>query len=420
MDKKYLNANGKKNVRRSLFFAIITLFAILISCSQKYDETGIFDAQDPNFSADTLTTIVVKNTIVNNLNMIQDDFLYLGTDIGIDTTAYGEILFNFELFNTDSTLDSAYILMPVFNDSIFDMNAIKPFDVYRVVNSWDANEIARDQLILADETTLNFVDNPDTNMTNKCIKINLSTDSLMSWFTEDSLNLNFNGFFIRSNPGNEITPILKLYSSRNNSDTYIPKVHRFRTDSVLAYDGVTDSLFVVETTNNFSTDLSFAKKESACLDTIGSKFKIGGISGEGIVCKIELDTIPSNATVITGRFEIDNNSSDLALIDPVYGDIRNNDTDHELYIYKVTNSDWVTDMTLLEYDTVNVWTYKIEPIETTTLMVADGMMQEWITDPSTNHGFYITSKNWGQPYGYMVFDSLQIKVSYITLTDTGE
>ncbi|NOR44494.1 MAG: hypothetical protein GQ534_02825 [Candidatus Delongbacteria bacterium] len=416
MDKQYLN----KFIRRFIISISIAFFAILISCSQKYDETGIFDPQDPTFHADTLTTIAMKNTIVNSSNMIQDDFYYLGTDIGTDTTAYGEILLNFELFNTDSTLDSAYILMPAFNDSIFDMNAIKPFDVYRVVNSWDANDIARDQLILTDEIILNFVDNPDTNMTNKCIKIELNADSLMSWFSEDSLNTNFNGFFIRSNPGNEITPIIKLYSSRNNSDTYIPKIHRFRMDSVLAYDGLTDSLFVLETTNNLSTDLSFAKKESACLDTTDSKFKIGGISGEGIICKIDLDSIPTNATVITGRFEINNDSSDPTLIDPAYGDIRNNDTDHELCIYKVTNSDWETDIALLEYDTLNVWTYKIEPVETTTLMVADRIMQKWISYPDSNYGFYITSKNWGQPFGYMIFDSLEIKVSYITLTDTGE
>ncbi|MCK4978807.1 MAG: hypothetical protein KAS62_00355, partial [Candidatus Delongbacteria bacterium] len=365
----------------------------MISCSQKYDETGIFDPQDPNLFADTLVTIAEKDTIVNNLSMIQDEYLYLGTDIvGGDTTAYGEILFNFELFNTDSTLDSAYILMPILTDSIFDTNSTKPFDVFRVTNAWDAEDVTRDQLILTDQTTLNFVDYPDTTITDQCIKISLDPNALMSWFTEDSINTNFNGFLIRSTIGNEITPIIKLFSSRRPYESNWPKVHRFTTDSVLAYDGVTDSTFVVETINNLTTDLSFVKKESACLDTADSKFKIGGISGEGIVCKIELDSIPSNATVITGRFEMDHTGSD-----PIYGDIRNSSsTTNELCVYKVTNSDWSTDITLLEYDTLNVWTYKIEPLDsTTTLMVADGMMQEWVTDPATNHGFYITSKNWG-------------------------
>ncbi|MDA3884328.1 MAG: hypothetical protein PF638_01920 [Candidatus Delongbacteria bacterium] len=413
MNNQYLN----KFIRRSILFISIAFFAILISCSQKYDETGIFDPQDPTFHTDTLTIISEKNTTINNLDIIQDDYLYLGADIaGVDTTAYGEILFNFELFNTDSTLDSAYIIMPIVNDSLFDMNSLKPLDVFSVTNTWNTDDVTRNQLVLEDQITLNFVDHPDTNLTNKCVRIDLNPDSLMAWFTEDSINTNFNGFYLRSTTGDEITPIIKLYSSRWDYDTYMPKVHRFRTDSVLAYDGVTDSLFKVETKNNFSTDLSFVKKESAFLDTADSKFKIGGISGEGIICKIELDAIDSNATVITGRFEIDNDSSDPTLIDPVYGDIRNSSTLKELCVYKVTNSDWVNDITLLEYDTVNVWTYKIEPVETTTLMVADRMMQEWITDPDTNHGFYITSKNWGQPFGYMIFDSLEIKVSYITLT----
>ncbi|MCK5760993.1 MAG: hypothetical protein KAH33_06835, partial [Candidatus Delongbacteria bacterium] len=400
--------------RRSVLFFSITISAILISCSQKYDETGIFDPQDPTFHANTFTTIAVKNTIVNSFDIIQDDYLYLGTDIVAgDTIAYGDILFDFELFNTDSTLDSAYILMPVLTDSIFDMNSAKPFDVFRVVNTWNVNEITKDELILTDQLTLNSVDYPDTSITDKCIRIDLDPNILMSWFTEDSVNTIFNGFYICSAIGNEITPIIKLFSSRRPYESNWPKIYRFRTDSILSYDGITDSTFVVETTNNLSTDLSFVKKESACLDTIDSKFKIGGISGEGIVCKIELDSIPSNATVITGRFEMDHDSSD-----PTYGDIRNSSSiTNELCVYKVTNSTWTADATQLEYDSLNVWTYKINPLDsTTTLMVADGMMQEWVTDPATNHGFYITSKNWGQPFGYMVFDSLRIKVSYIITT----
>ena len=126
-----------------------------------------------------------------------------------------------------------------------------------------------------------------------------------------------------------------------------------------------------------------------------------------------IDSIPSNATVITGRFEMDHTGSD-----PIYGDIRNSSsTTNELCVYKVTNSNWTADITQLEYDSLNVWTYKIGALDSaTTLMVADGMMQEWVTDPSSNHGFYITSKNWGQPFGNMVFDSLKIKVSYIITT----
>ena len=412
MNYKYFSSCKKNILKRSLLLVSFALLAILISCSQKYDETGIFNPQDPNFFADTLLTIAEKNTIVNSLDMIQDGFLYLGADIGADTTAYGEILFNFELFNTDSTLDSAYIIMPIFNDSIFDMNSTKPFDVFRVTNAWNTDDVTRYQLTLTDQTTLNFVDNPDTSLTDKCVKIDLDPNALMSWFSEDSINANFNGFLIRSTSGNEITPVMKLYSSRWEYDTYRPKVHRFTTDTLLAHDG-TDSLVVVETPSNLLTDLSFVKKESVCLDTVGSKFKIGGISGEGIVCKIELDSIPSKATVITGRFEMDHDSSD-----PTYGDIRNSSSiTNELCVYKVTSSNWITDITQLEYDTLNVWTYKIGALDSaTTLMVADGMMQEWVTDPSSNHGFYITSKNWGQPFGNMVFDSLKIKVSYIITT----
>ena len=400
-------------IKRSLLFMIISLFAILISCSQKYDETGIFDPQDPNFAADTINTVAIKNTVINSLDLIQDDYLYLGADISAgDTTAYGEILFNFELLNTDSTLDSAYILMPVFTDPTFDLNAGKTFEILKVDNPWDISDVKKDQLSLFPYSQNNFYYLADTNsVTNNYIKIDLDLDSLKFWFTEDSLNNNFNGFLIRSTSGSEITPIIKLYSTRRIYESNWPKVHRFRTDSVLAYDGVTDSLFVDEKTDVLSTDLSFVKKESVCLDTIGTKFKIGGISGEGIVCKIELDSLPDDATVITGRFEIDHDSSD-----DVYGDIKNIESDNELCIYKVINSNWTTDIALLEYDTLNVWTYKIEPVNTTTVMVADGMMQEWITDPADNHGFYITSKNWGHPFGFMIFDNLEIKVSYITLT----
>ena len=413
MNYKHFN-NCKKNTFKRLFLLVSSaLLVILISCSQKYDETGIFDPQDPNFFADTLTIIADKNTIVNSLNMIQDGFLYLGADTGTDTTAYGEILFNFELFSTDSALDSAFVMIPVLDDSISQANLGRTFDILKVNDPWDADDIDRSTLNSTLFSTGNFYNDPDSNLAaNNYIKIDIDSSFIATWFTDDTLNTSFNGFLIRSTSGNEITPVMKLYSSRWEYDTYRPKVHRFTTDTLLAHDG-TDSLVVVETPSNLLTDLSFVKKESVCLATAGSKFKIGGISGEGIVCKIELDSIPSKATVITGRFEMDHDSSD-----PTYGDIRNNSsTTNELCVYKVTNSDWPTDITLLEYDTLNVWTYKIEPLDsTTTLMVADGMMQEWVTDPATNHGFYITSKNWGQPFGYMVFDSLKIKVSYIITT----
>ena len=416
MDKNHNKGSFLK--LRILIGLILSL--VILSCTQKYDETGIFNPQDPNFYADTLTSIAVKNTIVNGLNSIKDEYLYLGTDLnGMDTTAFGEILINFELFNTDSALDSAYIMMPILTDSIFDINASKSFDVLKVNNVWDNSEVSRENLNLTPYSHNNFYTLIDTSaVTNNYIKINLNPDSLTSWFTEDSINNKFNGLYIRSASGDELSPIIKLYSSRRPYSSNWPVIHRFSTDTTLSYDGTTDSVFVVETTNYLSDDFSFVGKESICLDTTETKFKIGGISGEGIVCKIKLDTIPSNATVITGRFEIDHDNSDPTSIDPIYGDIRNSDTENEICIYKVTNSNWIEDITQLEYDTLNVWTYKIEPVDTTTVMVADGIMQEWISDPSTNNGFYITSKNWGQPYGFMIFDSLRIKVSYITLTDS--
>ena len=411
MNYKHFN-NCKKNTFKRLFLLVSSaLLVILISCSQKYDETGIFDPQDPNFYSVTLATITSKDTIVNSIDIVQSDFLYLGTDIaGSNTTAYGEILFNFELFNTDLTLDEAYITIPVFDNDGLD----KIFDVWQVNNPWNIDNIDRNALGLTLYPNSYYSFSVDST----ALKINLDIDSLKSWFTEDSINTKFNGFLIRSRPSNEITPIIKLYSSRWDYDTYRPKIHRFITDSVLAHDGETDSTFIVETTNNLSIDLSLVNKESYCLDD-GTKFKIGGFSGEGVVYRIELpDSIPTNATVLSSRIEFVNSVDD---VDTIYGSFYDDDDDNhdQIAIYKMTDSLWYNDLSQLNYDILN---YRLDTrklnltgADSNYHIIMDGVIQEWITDPESNYGFYITSIDCWQPFGYMVFDSLKIKISYITI-----
>ena len=82
---------------------------IIISCSQKYDESGIFDPQNPDFFADTLSAASNTDTLVLAKDRISDGYLYLGRDVSSgDTTAWAEAAFRFVLPSVYG-LDSSYI-----------------------------------------------------------------------------------------------------------------------------------------------------------------------------------------------------------------------------------------------------------------------------------------------------------------------
>jgi len=396
-------------------FKILTaavVSAMIFSCSQKYDDTGIFDPSDPDFSADTISVRSHSNTLVLSKDRISDGFLYLGRDIPApgDTTAWAESLIKLNL-PAAYGLDSAFVTYKLYEypDSVNIDQAFegKMIEILKTTSgTWDSDSLT---LPLTGLTAIDTVA-LDTSGTNYILRFDLKKELIEQWNTEDSTGTA--GFFLRSLEGNDISPIIKFYSAGWTYTSVRPTVSSYYSfaDSVDAVSGGDSTIFSV-VQNYVTEDISLAFKRPSCVTPDISSFRIGGISGESYICRIPLDTIPSGAVVVTGRISL----KAAGGTDPVYGGIENSlSTLKEICIYMMTDSLWYSDPSDLNYDTLNVWTYKINLGSDDNFLTMDTPVQNWINDPDTNYGFMITSKNWGQPFGYTDFMLPEFNISYIS------
>ena len=397
-------------------FKILTaavVSAIIFSCSQKYDDTGIFDPSDPDFYADTLSFIAESDTLALSKDRISDGFLYVGRDIPApgDTTARAESLIKLNLPDTYG-LDSAFVTykLYVYPDTVNISQYFngKLIEILKTTGTWDADSVT---LPLTGLTALDTVSvSADTSDTNYTLRFDLKKELIEQWTSEDSTGTA--GFFIKCLDGSDISPIIKFYSAAWSYTSVRPTVSSYYSfpDSVEAVNGG-DSTIYSFIQNYVIEDISLAFKKPRCLTSDTSSFRLGGISGESYLCRILLDTIPSDAVVVTGRI----NLKAAGVTDPVYGGIENSlSTLKEISVYMMTDSLWYSNPSNLNYDTLNVWTYKINLGSDDNFLTMDTPVQNWINNPDTNFGFMITSKNWGQPFGYTDFMMPEFNISYIT------
>lgn len=393
------------------------LVVLIISCSQKYDGTGIFDPVDPNFRADTSAVILENDTVSFVKKSINDGYIYIGRDIAAgDTTAWAESVFKVDLPLMNDSLVSAYI---IYNINSSDPSiAGKTVEIFKTSIDWTDSTVENidfnSDLVSCCTTAITSLDSSTFQ-----IRIDLNTDSLSSWAADDSVTTQPENFYMRSPSGSDISPIIKMYSSKWSYSSLRPKIYSNYSylDTLTATDNSDSIVTVTELDSAYiSGDMSLVHKKNICLDLTGDKIKLGGISGESYLCKLQIpDSIPTTATVLTGRLDL---TAVTGEEDPVYGNISNNlTTGKEVSIYIMTDSLWYSDDKILNYDTLNVWTYKINLSDSSNYLVMDKVIQKWITEPESNFGFLITTKNWGSPFGYSVFLKPKLNVSYITLEE---
>lgn len=397
----------------------ITAFLVvfIISCSQKYDGTGIFDPVDPNFHADTSTVIIENDTVLFAKKSINDGYIYIGRDITAgDTTAWAESVFKVDLPLKTDSLDSVYI---IYNINSSDPSiAGKTIEILKTETDWTDSTAENidfySSSVSYGTATISLADSSTYR-----IRIEFNLDSLSSWASNDSVATQPENFYLRSPAGSDISPIIKLYSSKWSYTSLRPKIYSYYSypDTLTATGGGDSIITVSEVDSTFiKDDISLVRKSHTFLDLSQDKIKLGGISGESYLCKIEIpDSIPVTATVLTGRIDL---TAVMNEEDPVYGNISNNlTTSKEISVFIMTDSLWYQDEKILNYDTLNVWSYKINLSDSANYLVMDKVIQKWISEPETNYGFLITTKNWGSPFGYSVFLKPKLNVSYITIEE---
>jgi len=398
-----------KNIRIAIFTAVIVF---MISCSQKYDSTGIFDPQDPNFYADTASVVMNNDTVLYAIKSINDGYIYIGRDIVAgDTTAWAESVFKADLPLATDSLDSAFI--------VYKINSSDPLIVGKRI------DVFKTEAVWADSTAEHIDFDLPSIPYSSCdialvdsllyrIRIPLDSLSLAQWALDDSTDSQPESFYLKDQAGSNISPVIKLYSSKWAYTSLRPKLYSYYSypDTLSATDG-TDSIVTVSVVDSsyISNDFSLVAKKHTFLDLDQEKIILGGVSGESYACRIDLSGIDTSAVVITGRIDL---TAVTGEFDPVYGSISNNvSTSKEISVYILTDSLWYSNEETYNYDDLNPWDYKINLSDSANYLVMDAVIQNWIKNPDSNFGFLITTKNWGSPFGYSVFKKPKINVSYI-------
>ena len=389
------------------------LSVMIFSCSQKYDASGIFDPMDPDFFADTLSFIAKSDTLVLSNDRISDGFLYLGRDIGSsgETNAWAESLTKLNLPETYG-LDSSFVTYKLYEypDSVNIGQTFegKMIEILKTGGTWAADSVS---LPLSDLTAVDTISvRVDSSGIYYTLRFDLEKDLIEQWKTEDSTGTA--GFSLRCLDGSGISPIIKFYSAGWSGLTVRPSITSYYSypDSVVAVNGGDSTIYSV-IYDDIIEDITLAYKKPSCFTPDSSAFKLGGISGESFICRIPIDTIPDDAVVLTGRISLIATGE----TDSLYGSIENNViTQKEICVYLMTDTLWYSDSQTINYDTLNVWTYKINLGSDDNFLTMDTPVQNWISDPASNYGFMITAKNWGQPFGYTMFFKPELNISYIT------
>ncbi|HAQ61105.1 TPA: hypothetical protein DCR49_03770 [Candidatus Delongbacteria bacterium] len=398
-----------KHIRIAIFTAVI---AFMISCSQKYDSSGIFDPQDPNFYADTSSVILNNDTVLYAKKSINDGYIYIGRDIVAgDTTAWAESVFKVNLPLATDSLDSAFI--------VYKINSCDPLIIGKRIDVFKTEAVWADST--AEQTDFDLPSVPFTScditlVDSSLYRIRIPIDSLSltQWAADDTISTQTESFYLKDAAGNNISPVMKMYSSKWAYTSLRPKIYSYYSypDTLTATDGGDSVITVSEVDSAYiSDDISLVEKKHSFLDLVQDEIKLGGISGESYACRIDLSGIDTSAVVITGRIDLTAVTDE---IDAVYGSISNNvSTSKEVSVYIMTDSLWYSDEEIYNYDKLNPWDYKINLSDSANYLVMDAVIQNWIKNPDNNFGFLITTKNWGSPFGFSVFKKPKINVSYI-------
>ncbi|MFO7811146.1 MAG: hypothetical protein R6V47_07225 [Candidatus Delongbacteria bacterium] len=393
-------------IRYNTIIQAIT-FLMILSCSQKYDDNGIFSDDDIRDS--TFSTIGNDTVVCIGKSYFNDGNIYIGKkEEGSDTLSWAESMFKFVLPDT-TDLDTSYVLYRI--NSKDSIHLGKGVNVYKVSKEWASS----DSVISIPEGrelygTVYF--NSDS------LTLGISDSLYLEHESGDTIS-----FMFANTDSAFVTPVTQLYSSKWSYESQRPVIRSVYSfpDTVTTENG--DSTFTVyEHKSDFvNDDISFGYKEPSFLEeTVSDEFlKIGGVSGESYTAKIDLSEIPQGSKVLDARICLKKEGD---RDDPVYGGLDfvipegDNVYKPEIYIHILQNSDWHT-LDYSQLDEYYRWEYEIEgELNYFTMETA---IQNWIEDPDSNHGFLITANidDCKNAFGSSVFEKPEIDIIYIIYDD---
>lgn len=374
-----------------------------VSCTQKDNAIGLNvtdSSQDELLDTLTIKTLVKFDTLVKPSRLANGEFLYLAKKLesNSDTILTSDFALDLAINSADSTIDSAVLKLPIYNGEIENSENII-IDIYKLNSGW--SETSEDSLsgMYSSMTIFDslYLKN-DTSVTEP-YKLEMVIDhaTISNWGAEKDAGNGFKGLLFKIRDGISVSSPIKLYSSEWKYQSHKPTLTKYTTH----VNTTTDSSYVTTTISYPTQDVSIVKKAENLVTENGS-FRIGAISGEGVVCKFDLSAIPENAYILTGGIRLTKTSSDED-----FGDLK------KLALYKNTDSTWYEDITKLKYDSVNVWEFDVDTSKASTYLDIDAIVKYWHNSPDNYYGFYLRPYKWGYSLGSTVFNNLKLEVTYI-------
>jgi len=441
----------KINILKFVLLLIVSI--ITISCSQKYDDVGIFDPASPSNNWNLTIDYTTKKSIIDTCNFSNDTKLYIGSkSIDGEIIASSDFIIDFELIAADTSLDSAILVLPMhsneteiptsnLNTDIIDIYIVRGEN--GVINGSDSSWSENDrtfELLEQDTTyyrTVSIIDSSEFFNEQYHVRTVIPKDSIRSWISAKEDN-NFFGLLLKLKNGYNFQPdtIGDFYSSEWTADLFRPNLEKYRTTT--SFSGQ-DSIFGYNSYITKDASIIFRKSELPDYTTsdFEDKIKIGAVSGEGVFYRFDIsDSIPETSTILTARIKLKTVSAD-----PVFG----NFTDDNSYTKELTinlidsirvGDKWYTDMdTLIQENSDfqladlysnrdNVRYNKIDEISQTSMQSDSTYFKDitfvaskWIENPGKNLGFYLHADNWDVPFGYVIFSNPELELTYLKKQD---
>ena len=435
------------------FVLLLIVSIITISCSQKYDDVGIFDPSSPSNSWNLTTDYTTKKGIVDTCNFSNDTKLYIGSkSIDGEIIASSDFIIDFELTAEDTSLDSAILVLPMHsNESEIPASNINIdiIDIYivrgenGVINGSDSswNESDKTFELLEQDTTfyksVSIIDSSEFFNDQYHVRTVIPEDSIKNWITakEDD---KFFGLLLKLKEGFNFEPdtIGDFYSSEWTAELYRPNLEKYRTTT--SFSGQ-DSIFGYNSYITKDASIIFRKSELPDYTTsdFEDKIKIGAVSGEGVFYRFDIsDSIPETSTMLTARIKLKTVSAD-----PVFGSFIDDDGfTKELTINLIDSirvgEKWYTDMDTLRlensdfqltdlylnrenirYDKINQISQTSMQSDSTYFKDITFVASKWIEEPGKNLGFYLHADNWEIPFGQIILSNPELELTYLKKQD---
>lgn len=416
---------------KKISIVIAAMFIILISaCTQKYDGIGpgITDASQQMSEKMILFKQVFRaDTVKQPKIVISEQYMYAGRQLGAlpsDNIISSWFFTDFTIPARDSLLDSVNFFYPINN--LPDTLNLPYFTVSKINNKWNAYDdslVENSPIDTSYFKTVQVQKNPTEQFLRSTylLKFSVDTATFNEWRNKQSLADSVDGKFWGLSFNTNADQWLKFYS--NTFSTSLPLDQNFRPRFICWYHKKDSASVKYSTKLPLRLSASLVKRKPV-LNLDSTMIKIGGVGGEGMLFKINVqDSIPEKAKIIRARFVLKKVDQDPVNGGLSYLKIYNlNDSNN---VWQDSSAQTVVNKKLWDQPgTDGGYSYTFSADSNTVYLTdINSLIHKWRSKDKTgkfkNFGFYLKAGEGtsGNRLGYSIFRDAAFEITYILPND---